>query len=677
MVAESESRVRSIGPELPAWYPSWARQLAETYFAGTACFFVLHGNVHDLVACEKDGQTEFLSLTEFLGEYLFGRWDLVVEHNLSKGLQALAGRQPERHQEMMRELTGLFGPYRNWSRDPDNILLTLDQLIERFLIEDDPQRRKRLAVVFDFGQYMVPPGDPVQISGRIAARVVRFLDWARNPYIRRVNMAFCLISEGLSEINERLTSSPFVMSIEIPMPDRAARERFVQTRFRPAQTAASSGPSAASPAAAATTTAAAAQAAGNITVAAVTAAAAGTVAAGTAAAGTAATTATAAAGNAAAIDSPGTSPPPAAAAAPAKPTEALDEQLDAAQLISQSNGLSLLSLDHLLAETARSGGVTARQFRQLKKTAIERQCGGFLEFVEPKHTLDLVVGHQSAVQRLSDDARLISSGHAAAAPMGYLICGAVGTGKTFLAECYAGSIGIPCVKLKNFRSKYVGESEGNLQRVLTVLRSLGPVVVVIDEADAALGDRNQEGDSGTSGRIFSMIAQQMGDTRYRGQIMWMLLTCRPDLLPIDLKRQGRAEVHIPLFYPENSDEVRSMFRVLARKNGVTLDLQSLQLDDRHQQLSGADIESVVLTARRSAFLQGRTALTDDDIAAALKQFIPSAQGLEKDMQELAAVLECTQLDFLNAEWRETLEAPDGRAQLQQQLSKMRALVEQL
>ena len=125
--------------------------------------------------------------------------------------------------------------------------------------------------------------------------------------------------------------------------------------------------------------------------------------------------------------------------------------------------------------------------------------------------------------------------------MGYLVCGPVGTGKTFLAECYAGSIGIPCVKLKNFRSKYVGETEGNLQRVLTVLRSLGPVIVVIDEADAALGDRNQQGDSGTSGRIFSMIAQQMGDTRYRGRIIWMLLTCRPDLLPIDLKRQGRAE----------------------------------------------------------------------------------------------------------------------------------------
>jgi len=61
-----------------------------------------------------------------------------------------------------------------------------------------------------------------------------------------------------------------------------------------------------------------------------------------------------------------------------------------------------------------------------------------------------------------------------------------------------------------------------------------------------------------------MIATQMGDTQYRGRIIWMLLTARPDLLPIDLKRQGRAEVHIPLFYPtdenENPTDVRDSSR---------------------------------------------------------------------------------------------------------------------
>ena len=503
----------------------------------------------------------------------------------------------------MRELTGMFGQFSNWSRKPDDILLTLDQMIERYLIESDPAKRKRLAVVFDYGQYLVPPGDPMQISVTIAARVVRFLDWARNPYIRRVNMAFCLVCESLSEVNDRLVQSPYVATIEVPMPNTAARQRFVDAK------------------------------------------------------------------SASLEDSIG--------AASGREAATGEEKLTSRQLVSNSNGLSLLSLEQLLAQAARSKGVSSKQFRTLKKTAIERQCGGFLEFVEPKHTLDLVVGHEAGCRRLRQDAQLINQGNADAAPMGYLICGPVGTGKTFLAECYAGSIGIPCVKLKNFRSKYVGESEGNLQRVLTVLRSLGPVIVIIDEADAALGDRNQNGDSGTGGRIFSMIAQQMGDTRYRGRIMWMLLTCRPDLLPIDLKRQGRAEVHIPLFYPDNEAEIREMFKVMGRKNGVSVDLEGITLDERHKELSGADIESVVLTSSRIALVDGRTTVTKDDIEKSLGEFIPSAQGLEKDMQELAAVLECTQMDFLNDEWREALNAKGGRAQLQQQLTRMRNLVEEL
>ncbi len=93
------------------------------------------------------------------------------------------------------------------------------------------------------------------------------------------------------------------------------------------------------------------------------------------------------------------------------------------------------------------------------------------------------------------------------------------------------------------------------------------MVVIIDEADAALGDRDQDGDSGTSSRVFAMIAAQMGDTRYRGRILWMLLTCRPDLLPIDIKRQGRAEVHIPLFYPSDEGESPRPLRRHGQEDG--------------------------------------------------------------------------------------------------------------
>ena len=347
------------------------------------------------------------------------------------------------------------------------------------------------------------------------------------------------------------------------------------------------------------------------------------------------------------------------------------------ELAAVSSGLSLVNLNVLLSQAKRSERrVDSDRFRQIKKTMIERQCRGLLEFIEPEHTLDLVVGQEAAKDRLREDAELLSRGQFEGAPMGYLLCGAVGTGKTFLAECYAGSIGIPCVKLRNFRSKYVGETEGNLEQVLTVLRSLGPVVVIIDEADAALGNRQAEGDSGTSSRVFSMIASQMGDTRYRGKIVWMLLTCRPDLLPIDLKRQGRAEVHIPMFYPQDEGEMASMFLAMGRKNKIALQREALPPLKADRSLSGADIESIVLAARRRALSTGRGELQREDLEGALKEFIPSAQGLEKELQELAAVLECTQLTFLPPDFRSKVAQPDGRARLQERMVAIRQLMEE-
>jgi SpoVK/Ycf46/Vps4 family AAA+-type ATPase len=298
-----------------------------------------------------------------------------------------------------------------------------------------------------------------------------------------------------------------------------------------------------------------------------------------------------------------------------------------------------------------------------------------VEFVEPDHTLDMVAGQAEAKKRLLEDAQWISRGQPDAAPMGYLVCGAVGTGKTYLAECYAGSIGIPCLVLKNFRSKYVGETEGNLQQILSVLRSLGPVLVIVDEADAALGNRQADGDSGTSARVFSMIAAQMGNTRYRGQIIWMLLTSRPDLLPIDLKRQGRAEVHIPMFYPYEDAEIRAMFVAMAKKNKLKLADDAIPAVPADGRLSGADIESIVLMAKRAVLGAGRSELARADLEAALKEFVPSVQGLEKELQETAAVLECTQMSLLPPGWREKVSQPEGRTRLQERMAAIRQMLE--
>jgi len=351
---------------------------------------------------------------------------------------------------------------------------------------------------------------------------------------------------------------------------------------------------------------------------------------------------------------------------------------EAPELAKLTAGISLADLNVLIQSARESGKrLDAAVFRSLKKRLLERQCRGLLEFIEPKWTLDTVVGHEAAKARLREDAALLKRGALDSMPMGYLLCGPVGTGKSFLAQCVSGEIGVPCVILKNFRSKYVGETEGNLERVLSVLRAMGPVVVVVDEADAALGSREAEGDSGTSSRVFGMIAAQMGDTQYRGRIIWMLLTARPDLLPIDLKRQGRAEVHIPLFYPTDDDEIRQMFVILAKKLGSRLAAEDVPPIPQRGQLSGADIEGMVGRAWRTSLLAGADHITREALAGIVSTFMPSTQGVERELQETAAMLECTDSQFLPPAILEKMTAEGGRGKLQARLTALKQIVKEL
>lgn len=286
-----------------------------------------------------------------------------------------------------------------------------------------------------------------------------------------------------------------------------------------------------------------------------------------------------------------------------------------------------------------------------KKAIIEKECFGLLEFLKPKRGLDSVSGHTAAKAWLTDDAKLLKEGKLDALPMGYLICGPVGTGKTYMMMCYAGTLGIPCVKLMNFRSQWQGVTEGNWEKILNTLKATGPVAVIIDEADAAVGDRDNSGDSGTSSRVFSMLAQQMGDTNYRGRILWFLLTCRPDLLPIDLKRQGRAEVHIPLFYPQGEEEMRMYFTILAKKCGAILEAKDVPVAGLKLRLSGSDIEAIVIRAKRRAFIAGSVSIRAEDLAKEIDDFTPTVNNDEVELQITAAVVESTHQDFLPPDLR--------------------------
>jgi AAA+ superfamily predicted ATPase len=329
-------------------------------------------------------------------------------------------------------------------------------------------------------------------------------------------------------------------------------------------------------------------------------------------------------------------------------------RIDSRKVSVLTAGLTRLHLESLLAE-AEAGGASLDPdaLTREKKRLIEEASGGLLSFLTSSTGLDAVAGHEGAKALLRETAAALREGRLDVVPMGFLVCGPVGTGKSFMVRCFAAEIGIPVVELLNFRSMWQGQTEANLERILGLLDALGPVAVVVDEADAALGNRERGGaDSGVSERVFASLAAFMGDTRRRGKVIWFLMTSRPDLVPVDLKRQGRAEEHIALFPPATAEERAKVFESLRSRLKIPLEqgVDAARLfNDVPHPMSPADIEAVLVRASRRMAIEKKPALSAELLRELITDFQPPAYPAEIEYQRLIAAFECTSRQLLPAD----------------------------
>ncbi len=538
--------------------PLWAKQLSERYYSGAFSTFVLHGNVHDLVASDPPrARRSYQSLQKFLQTVLFAQRDAVICYDRGGGLTFATG---EMQNDFRNALAG-YDSFHNTKysqalpRNPDGVLTILDNYL-RLRVHDN----RKIALVIEYAETIVPAGDVGGMPPDDRNALVILQRWAHNPAFKQADVTIVLVSENIVEINQDILQHPGVTAISIPIPDEAERREFLEWQLAE-------------------------------------------------------------------------SPLP----------EGSDVTIPV--LANLTAGLKRIQLQSLALHAARNRQpLTLAYMSAKKKELIEAEAGGMLEFVQSRWNLSMVAGSAAAKQKLIDAVSAIRMGRSEILPMGYVICGPVGTGKTFLATCLAGEIGIPAVTLKNFRSMWQGQTEANLERVLALLKAMSPIVVIVDEADAQLGDRSSSGDSGVNNRVFAQIAQFMGNTEYRGKVIWLLLTCRPDLLPVDLKRQGRAEEHLGLFYPDTDEDRIAMLRAMQKKTSTSftpVEESEKAFLEHASALSGADIEALLVRSKMRAVLAGKATPDAADLHATLADFIPASSPAEIELQNLVAVLECT------------------------------------
>jgi AAA+ superfamily predicted ATPase len=138
---------------------------------------------------------------------------------------------------------------------------------------------------------------------------------------------------------------------------------------------------------------------------------------------------------------------------------------------------------------------------------------------------------------------------------GFLLYGAPGTGKTYLARAVAGSLGVPFsnIKVTDIKSSLYGASETAIKNRFAALRAVAARhpkkmgVMFIDEIDALGAERATTGNYNNPVNILQTLLTEIdGFDQHDVQIVVIGATNRTELVDSALKRPGRLYPHIEI-----------------------------------------------------------------------------------------------------------------------------------
>lgn len=326
-----------------------------------------------------------------------------------------------------------------------------------------------------------------------------------------------------------------------------------------------------------------------------------------------------------------------------------------------SSGLSKKSIKDIKLKAEAEGVPISFEFiKEKKHSVLQKEYGDVLEFIYPEIGFDDIGGMEKAKNYLLKNiVNPIKKGDLRRVPMGILLCGPSGTGKTLLVNALAKSSGFNCVKIDMSRilGQYVGESEKNFKKCLLGAQSQQPVIVFVDEIDTAFR-RGERDDSGVSRNIFSEFLQFTGNTINRGKVIFIAATNRPDLLDPALKRAGRFDKKIPILVPD-ADERAEIFKIMIRKYGFESDISDFApFAEMTENYTGAEIEAVVRKAYELASEDdiAGASLTSDILRQAIEKCRPSTQQVE--YMTMLAIKETDDKDLLPEKYKDLIDCRD-------------------
>jgi SpoVK/Ycf46/Vps4 family AAA+-type ATPase len=315
----------------------------------------------------------------------------------------------------------------------------------------------------------------------------------------------------------------------------------------------------------------------------------------------------------------------------------LDEEQQA-ELVMATAGLNLHQMESILLEAYfTTKGFPLFTIKTLKSNLVKRS--GVLEVKDPELGFQDIGGYQVIkefiqkyvinVLRYADRAKRF----ALPLPRGILLFGPPGTGKSLFANALAREVNLPFINLvtENIYSKWLGESGQNLKNAITLAEKMSPAIVFIDEIDR-FGKRGGSADSAgeETRRVFSQFLEWLGRTDRQSIIVGT--TNVPEHLDEAFTRTGRFDYKIPFLYPGEGARLDILLVHLGLKGGHRNRAPMSVPDDElirflsedivpvTRNFSGAELEELVVRAKRNAFDRAATGLAPQDLIFAARTF---------------------------------------------------------
>jgi SpoVK/Ycf46/Vps4 family AAA+-type ATPase len=294
------------------------------------------------------------------------------------------------------------------------------------------------------------------------------------------------------------------------------------------------------------------------------------------------------------------------------------------RLVERLTGLTFFEAERVLNRAVLDDlALTTKDFElvtEIKKELLRKE--GILELVASAESLAQVGGLQNLKKWLEKRAKAFTPEartFGLQPPKGIILLGVQGCGKSMAAKAVAKVWGLPLLKMEAGRiyDKYIGESDKNLERALSMAEHMAPCVLMIDEIEkgfAYVG--SSESDAGLSRRIFGRLLGWLQDKKAP---VFVVATCNQiSQLPPELMRQGRFDevFFIDLPSVQERKEIFSIHLRNRKRDPALFDLDKLAAAS--EGFTGAEIEQSVVSALYTAFSRSadvNTSVVLEELAA--------------------------------------------------------------